>query len=61
MVEEKCNECKHESICKYIGEKREIDSKIKNMSISFCAPFQIECKCRNWDKKYKRQDGCIFK
>lgn len=61
IVAKKCNTCRHETICKYVEEMERVQISVYSIDKSTKSPINIDIGCDNYEKKFQKQDGIVYR
>lgn len=53
----KCDNCSNATICKYVEEMKDTESKVKAISFSYPSPVRVEVVCSKFQPKHQPSFG----
>lgn len=60
-VAKKCDECKNESICKFVDEMEKVQIGVYSIVQSTKSPISIDVSCISYERRTQKQDGIVYR
>jgi len=60
-VAKKCDDCKNESICKFVDEMEKVQIGVYAIDKSTKSPIDIDVSCSSYERKLQKQDGMLYR